>query len=155
MTERLAKKVERVGKELLQLLARSSTMSVVGTCLNYCLHRANDASFTEGLVSPARQLSFLLGVLVSTPEPDKPEHFDETLWARARELLNSAFAAYQEIFWPDREELGNLTDEWKRTREVVMPAFLHYFNSGILANPEQIKERIELSIVPFDEVIRS
>src|SRR5690349_1853753 len=155
MSEPLAEKIERVAEELRQLLARNSTASVVGTCLNYCLHRANDASFSEGLVSPARQLSFLLGVLVSTTEPERPEHCDETQWARARELLNNAFAAYQEIFWPDREQIASLTDEWKRTREVVMPAFLHYFNSGILANPEQIKERIALSIAPFDEVIRS
>lgn len=155
MPRAIAEKVERVVAELRRLLARSSTLSVVGTCLNYCIHRANDPSFNEGLVSPARQLSFLLGLLVSTPEPKEPEPFDDARWAQTRELLNEAFGSYQEIFWPDAAEIGQLTDEWKRTRQVAMPAFLHYFNSGILANPEQIKERIELQIDPFDDAIRA
>ncbi len=155
VSEPLAKRVERVVQELTQLLGGSSTASVVGTCITYCLHRANDASFTEGLVSPARQLSFLLGLLVSTPEPDNPRHFDEGQWGRCRELLNEPFAAYQEIFWPDAHEIGKLTHEWKRTRDVAMPAFLHYFNSGILANTDQITQRIKLSVVPFDDSLKS
>jgi len=51
-----------------------------------------------------------------------------------------------------RKQLGNLSPEWYqvKVREVSMPAFLHYFNTGLLASVQQIEERITTYLVPFD-----
>ena len=50
-----------------------------------------------------------------------------------------------------RKNLAGLSDEWKHIREVAMPAFLHYFNTGLIANPEQVRARITAYLIPFDE----
>lgn len=101
-------------------------------------------------MSPARQGDVLLTLLLSTIEPANPKPYEPADWKRTTELLNDAFGSYQELFWPDAEELHDLSDEWKHVREVAMPAFLHYFNTGLIANPEQVRARIIFYLVPFD-----
>ncbi len=102
---------------------------------------------------PARQDDVLLTQLLSTFEPGNPKPYTTGDWKKTTELLNEAFGSYRELFWPDAEELHDLSDEWKHIREVAMPAFLHYFNTGLIANPEQVRARIVSYLIPFDKAL--
>jgi hypothetical protein len=139
---------------LRSLLANHATRDVVAVYLDLCMRRANDLEFHGELVSPAQQGDVLLTLLLSTVEPVKPRPYEAKDWQRTTELLNEAFVAYQGLFWPDAAESGGLSEEWKHVREVAMPAFLHYFNTGLIANPEQVRARITAYLSPFDEALR-
>ncbi|HEV2689556.1 MAG TPA: hypothetical protein VGV35_13425, partial [Bryobacteraceae bacterium] len=88
--------------ELHQLLSRCSTYSVAGWCFAYLItgqqHKANTP-----LDSPDRQISFLLGVLLSSSEPENPIDFDADTWEQARLLLNEIFSAYMQLYIPQEE----------------------------------------------------
>lgn len=102
------------------------------------------------LVSPTRQVFFLLGLMLTTAEPENPTEFGPYEWEQSVRLLNAIVNTYSLMFWPTPEELPALTDAWRETREVAMSAFLHYFNTTILATVEQCRERIQEYLVPFD-----
>jgi hypothetical protein len=70
-------------------------------------------------------------------------------------MLDSLFSAYVSLYMPSKEELGTLAPEWHRVREVSMLAFLHYFNTGLLASVQQVVERIRIYLVPFDAELSS
>ena len=91
---------------LRSLLANHSTRDVVAVFLDLCMRRANDLDFQGDLVSPAQQGDVLLTLLLSTIEPAKSRPYEPKDWQRTTELLNEAFGVYQELFWPDAEELG-------------------------------------------------
>ncbi len=105
------------------------------------------------LVSPAKQCFYLLGIMLTTPEPVNPRNLDERAVKQLIALLNNIFDAYAWMFWPSKEEKDNLTQEWYRCREVAMPTFLHYFNTSLIASVEQIKQRVIEYIQPFDDVL--
>jgi hypothetical protein len=135
---------------LRSLLAGTRTSSVVGFCLTYHLRRANDPEFDGGLSSPARQIAFLLGLLLSTPEPANPRKFQESDWTRSLDLLNQIFGAYQAAMWPDPKDIPQLSDEWRRVREVAGQALIYYHNTGLMATVEQLRTRTRDYVVPFD-----
>src|SRR6185369_2736272 len=85
----------------------------------------------------------------STQEPESPEPYLQTDWKKTADLLNIAFGAYLDLFWPNDEEVDDLSQEWKRVREVAMPAFIQYFNTGLIANPDQVRARILNYLGPF------
>ncbi|MDO7846281.1 SEC-C domain-containing protein [Hymenobacter sp. M29] len=101
-----------------------------------------------GLESPARQRAFLLGLLLATEEPAEPRDFGFAEWSECVTLLNSAFGIYEGLFLPDQP--GEQSEDWWRAREVAGPVFMHYFNTSLIANIEQIKERIRAYCTPFD-----
>lgn len=136
--------------ELRNLLSNCSTQSVAGSCFSYNLKIAHADESEKRLTSPAKQIPFLLGVLLSSPEPTQPYDFGKVEWERAKSILERLFSAYMLLYMPTEEQLGNLAPEWYRVREVSMLAFLHYFNSGLMASTEQISERIKVYLVPFD-----
>ena len=114
------------------------------------MQRANDQDYSGNLFAPAKQISFLLGLFFSTPEPKNPRDRSEDDWAIFVSLLNEAFIAYQDLFWPSKQDLASLSDEWKRTRQVAMPTFMHYFSTDLLATVDQVVSRIETYLAPFD-----
>jgi len=144
--------------ELRGLLANCSTYSVAGWCLAYHMHTAHSNDSKGRLASPAKQIPFLLGVLLSRPEPTQSSDFGKAEWEQAKSILERLFSAYIRLYMPTRKQLGNLSPEWYQVqvqvqvqvREVSMPAFLHYFNTGLLASVQQIEERITTYLVPFD-----
>jgi hypothetical protein len=140
-------------EELRTLLGLSRSVDVVSCYLHLCMKRANETGFDGPLIFPARQGDVLLSVLASTPEPAAPRAFDEAAWNRATDLLNDAFNSYVAQFWPTEGELGAQSEEWKRVREVAMPTFMNYFNTGLLADPEQVVARIARYVVPFDSAL--
>jgi hypothetical protein len=101
------------------------------------------------LSSEFKQLFFILGLMLSTPEPENPKSFSKANWERAKQLLEEIFGLYAFMFWPTDDEAP--TNEWRDVREVAMPAFLHYFNNALLASKEQIGERVKNYLSPFDE----
>lgn len=136
--------------ELRSLLRERSTSSVAGWCFSYFM-KTSHGEETEGrLASPAKQIPFFLGVLLSEPEPENPTEFGEADWQRAKSILDRLFSAYISLYMPSDEQLGNLAPEWHRSREVAMLAFLHYFNTGLMASVPQVVERIKTYLVPFD-----
>ena len=58
------------------------------------------------------------------------------------------------MYFPSKEELPNLSEQWWDVRGVAMPAFLHHFNTGILSSVEQVAERVRRYVSPFDERLK-
>ncbi len=141
-------------KSLRELLAGKSTESVAGWCFSFLLWTTHNEDKGRRLTSPAKQIPLLLGVLLSTAEPAQPADFSSDDWDQAKALLESLFSAYMHLYAPADGDLGRLAPEWHRTREVSMLAFLHYFSSGLLASGEQIVDRINTCLVPFDRELK-
>jgi Predicted metal-binding protein related to the C-terminal domain of SecA len=140
--------LEEAVTELRNLLIRCSTRSVVRSCLRQLAHGQGQV-----LLSPARQISFLLSVLLGLPEPQDPLDLDEGNWERVKALLNRMSSAYLTHYIPAEDEGPCVTPEWRRVREVAMGAFFHYFNSDLLASVGQIEHRIATYLAPFDNTI--
>ncbi|HST61368.1 MAG TPA: hypothetical protein VLK84_21870 [Longimicrobium sp.] len=150
MSESTVEHITNAVKELRSILASRSTATVVQMYTGFAVRRANDYDFRTELGSPARQFEFLLSLLLSTPEPHHPRELAKVDWERMMRLLNIAFESYAELFFPSGEELEHATPEWRRVRDVAMPTFLHYFNTGLIASSTQVTSRIEKYVVPFD-----
>src|SRR5262249_23017935 len=91
------------------------------------------------------------GILLESKEPEAPRDFSEEDWNKAELLLHEAISAYLPLYFPSKEEIGSLSQEWYKIREVAMAAFLHFFNTGLLASAEQVADRIRRYLTPFDE----
>lgn len=154
VTAEISSKIEKAVDALRELLRTASTPEAVGACLANNFFTANDPEFKSPLSSPARQISFFLDLLVSTPEPAAPVPFTSDSWGRAADLLNEAFAGYFELYFPAEGKLSQQTEEWKRIHGVAMQAFLHYWNTGVLATIEQVRTRIQTYLVPFDRKLQ-
>lgn len=138
--ERLVKETEAIRAEVAAL----STGDVVRTCALYLL-RTHSSETDARLTSPHRQVMFLLGLLLATPEPPQPRQFGG--WRDLREWLNSVFDAYLDMYYVDWEARS---EDWKAAKEVAAPVFLHYFNQGRLVSPAQHASLFEQLLVPFD-----
>lgn len=150
---RAADRVTAAVADIKRLIRDAPTEDVVGQCIKDNLAAANSEEPEHHLSSPAKQQAFLLTLLLATPPPLIRRRLTEADWERLYEQLQEAFMAYMEIFWPTAEEVGSLSAPWLRAREVALPAFLHYFNTGLLAHVEQVKNRIQRYVVPFDAVL--
>ncbi len=146
----LEQEIESGLTELRGLLGACSTYSVAGWCFSYHMRTAHSADSSDRLSSPAKQIPFLLAVLLSGQEPESPVDFGKDEWERAKSILDRLFSAYMSLYMPSKEELGTLAPEWHRVREVSMLAFLHYFNTGLMASVHQVVERVRIYLVPFD-----
>ncbi len=118
------------------------------------MKRSHEGSEEDDLLSPLRQMYFLLGLMLSTPEPERPTEFGSHEWERSVGLLNSIFTSYNRMYFPKEEELPSLSEQWWDVREIAMPAFLHHFNTGLLASVEQVAERVRRYILPFDDRLK-
>src|SRR4051794_35801072 len=55
-------------------------------------------------------------------------------------------------YFPTKDELPRTGDqEWRKPRDVAMPAFLHYFTAAELASREQLIWKVTETLVPFDD----
>jgi hypothetical protein len=94
MRERERKQLLSDVEELRRLLADYSTETIVGACTAYWLKRGSIDDVFQDLGSPAKQWSFLLGLMLTSPEPAEPKKFAERTFERGQELLNKIFLAY-------------------------------------------------------------
>ena len=110
-----------------------------------------DIAHESQLFSPYRQLAFVIGIALTTPEPDAPEPWDPERWERICQNLNSLYASYIQHFM--EPVLRAPPDARGRVShyELAEEAFGHYFNTGCLSTPEQVVERVRSTCVPFDE----
>jgi len=83
MREREHKQLLSDVEELRQLLADYSTETIVGACTTYWLKRGATDEVFQDLISPAKQWSFLLGLMLTSPEPYESKKFARHTLARA------------------------------------------------------------------------
>lgn len=142
--------------ELRELLASFSTEAVAGSCAMHVFTRlGSDKEKPAELSSEFKQLLFLLGLMLTTPEPEQPKTFEDGVWKKVKQLLEDIFNYYAFMFWPTSKELSNVNAQWTKVRQVAMPAFLDYFNTALLASKEQIADRVINYLSPFDDYLRS
>ena len=103
-----------------------------------------------GLLSPAKQILYLMGILVESPEPLKSREFGDEDMVPATEALESAFNAYRRLYSPSEGSLAQHSERSRRARQVAMGAFASYFNQTLLITPEQSSERIKFYLTNFD-----
>jgi hypothetical protein len=134
------------------LLRLVSTMPLRSSILSWSINhlRQTRGDGSSRLTSPARQIAFLLALLLSTPEPDDPIEVDEACVRKVNALLNRIFFAYAEMFLAGVKEEDSA---WNEAAEIAMPAFLHYFNQGSLATVNQVRQTIVGHFTPFDDAL--
>lgn len=135
-------------------LSVCSTRSVLAVVLAFHRRRAADLEYDGGLTSPARQIAFLLGILLSTPEPEDARDFSARgEWDRCVALLDEIFDHYRALMWPTEEELKAINARWRTVRTVAGQALLHFHNTGLMASVNQVADRVEAYLGPFDSAI--
>jgi len=154
MKELLHKKLLSYTEKLRTSLSNCSTETIVGMCSSYFLKFPENRDEEDSLLAPTKQLFFMLGIMLTTPEPTCPKDFGDDGWNDSKDLLNRIFSTYAWMYWPTKDELPNLTNEWKQLRQVAMPAFLHYFSTSLMASVEQLRERIRRYVTPFDSELK-
>lgn len=104
------------------------------------------------LSSPLRQLYYLAGLNVSSdPAGGHDIRYTPEKWNKIVVLLNEIEKEYEKLFFPTKPE--DITDEWKRVRQVAMPSFLSYFNQGPLNYEEQVVNWVRDLFTQFDKLI--
>lgn len=139
--------------ELENLLAACRTEDILSTlAVELRNHVFPGNEKRKRLISPAKQVMYAIGLLQKRPEPAEAIRIESTELERIISLLNSIFGAYAKSYFPkDGEEVN---DAWRQVREVAMPTFIHYFNTAIMASVEQIVDRIERELLPFEAFVR-
>jgi hypothetical protein len=153
MRDELHNQLLRNTEELRGLVGRCSTEEVVGMCATHHLPGRVTGKRPSGLLSPGRQPLFLLGLMLTTPEPQKPMAFGRDKWQRSIRLLNDIFLSYTR-YMPKADEQRDVSREKWRAPELAISAFLDYFNNPILAQPEQVSQRVKAYLSPFDAELR-
>ena len=142
---------DAIGERIRQIrgtVSECSTESVVGWCM---AKHALGVFSKPDLTSPAKQIHFLLGVLVESSEPSGAREFDADDWRSIIEPLESLFSAYLESYYPDERPLRKPSEQWFQLRAATSTAYATYFNQSLLASVEQIADRIRTYITPYDD----
>jgi len=151
MDEKLHNHILTLTKQLVDLVKDCASEDVLGMIATHCISTRREIDKKNPLASPSRQVQFLTGLLLSTSEPENPKDFTKSDWERSINILNELFSSYALMYWPSEEEYPQITDEWRESRQIAMPAFLHYFNTGILATIEQVVKRVTDYLFPFSQ----
>ena len=133
-------------------LAASTILGTAAMFIRKHMTRDNDSA---ELMAPARQSFFMLELAFSTSEPASPETTDEKIVESLVDSLNSIFNAYALMYFPEKDEVGHLPDEWHDCRSVIMPYFLTYFTQSTLASVEQVERRIARYSEPFSAMVEA
>ena len=151
-TDTLNEIVTRDLSHLVKIVSTHSTYSLVGWCFSYNYFSDNAEPETK-LHSPLKQMSFLMGVMCSTPEPATFDELTHEGWNSLIGLLNQLFNHYWLLYLPNQgDDRSALPEDWWKVREVSLQAFFNYFNSGLLASVEQVTERVKRYLFPFNEI---
>lgn len=148
--ERLAETISKNISLIRAVVGKCSTESVVRRCMD----KHHEGYFSNAdLSSPAKQISFLLGVLIESTEPSEPQEFGDEEWQAVVRPLGELFSAYNDLYSPTKGSLADQSDHWNQVRRVSMVAFLNFFNQTLMATVEQITDQIRAYLVPFDTQI--
>ena len=149
-TERLEEKIRENISLIRDVVGSCSTESVVG----WCMAKHYVGYFTKpDLLSPAKQISFLLGILLESSEPSEPREFRDEEWQVVVRSLGELFSAYEELYLPTEGSLAEQSDHWNHVRQVSKVAFLNHFHQTLMATVEQLEDQIRAYLVPFDAQI--
>lgn len=147
---------KNITKELISLkrkIKRYSTFSIICRCHATVLVSSNTDNKTK-LHSPAKQLSFLIGLMLSTNEPLKPKHLDESKWNDLLNILNKLFNNYWLLYCPEQNtKREDLLKEWLGSRQIALYTFFNDYNTDSFESVEQLKDRILRYLVPFEEIV--
>ncbi|MBO0931853.1 YecA family protein [Fibrella aquatilis] len=146
----LHKDLERDINQLISFLATRSTRSIVSSCATMFYLDKDEEIDAKTLAAKVKQIPYLLGLMLTTTEPKHAVEFSQQDWRKAKKLLESIVFAYGKMFFPTKEEIGQLSSQWHKVREVAMPVFLQYFTAGLYASVEQVSNRIQHYLTPFD-----
>lgn len=153
MEEKLHSELIKKIEELKALVKVFSTSSLLNTVAMGLRKQSFPDQENSRLVSPAKQCFYLMGIMQQAAEPSEPQTLDAKSTSKLIAILNEIFQVYALIFWPSEKEKDDLSEEWHRCREVAMPAFLHYFNTSLMASVEQVTNRINEGLLRFDQEI--
>ena len=146
---------ELVGKteEIRGLVAKMSTYHLVMNVAIRLLFQRDRENAEPKLSSPVRQCQFLMGLMLSQDEPNESAEHTKDDWLRICTLLEDTFRLYGVMYFESWEaEYGTSLPSHDAT-EVAMPAFLHYFCTGLLATTRQLADRIRRELLPLDAEI--
>ena len=142
----MVQRIEQDIAEIQALILDCSTESVVQRC------RLEERFPHPDLPAPAKQIAFLVGLLLATHEPASGRDFTDRDWENVCRSLRRLFQAYTESYRPEARFQAPSISQLKR-REIASLAFMDYFFKGVLATVEQIREQIRAYAVPFDGVL--
>jgi len=143
-------------KELKDLVSTYDTDWFLGDLSGLMKSIANGSAQDQlgQLSSPLRQLYFLGGLLITSDSQKGTDiRFTEEKWKEIVRLLNEIELEYDKLFFPKPDE--EITEEWKKVRQVAMPSFLSYFNQGPLNYEEQTINWIRDLYSQLDDIIKS
>ncbi len=135
--------------EILSLLSRASTVEICGYLAALWMKQGKEVASDTKLSSPQRQTFYLLGLAMTTPEPEVEEPLPSEAWQRILTLLNAVTDGYMRANMKS-VALGNID---KKKGFVAGAAFLQRFMSGRLAVAEQMERLVREIHVPFDDRI--
>ncbi|PFF75825.1 hypothetical protein CN341_19705 [Bacillus cereus] len=141
---------------LISLVKKVDTLNVIGMIsVEFTMNRPGDSVFEiTDLISPFKQYLYLCSLLLSNeyePSEEQEENFEE-LYKEIKKLLNEVTNLYALIFFPEDDE--EISDEWRKHRELTMPVFMNYFNIHSLVYEEQIIERIQGWSLPYNTAVQ-
>lgn len=140
----LLKKIEELKKLIEQINLEN--------LINFVNMRQHD--FNHGrskvLSSPFQQGTYLLGLASSQEEPRNPIDFSKDIDQKICNLLNRIFNLYAlNYFDVDKNDEND-----KKTKVVVMSAFIHYFFTGKTLDSHQIKEWILFWFKDYSQIVK-
>ena len=87
--EECVRQIDKSVALLRQLVRGCSTISVTSQCLTFHLLKGNGGDLESRLSSPAKQLSFLLGILLESTESTNPKELSKAGWEQAEHIASS------------------------------------------------------------------
>ena len=140
-------------EELRSLLRSLSTDSVILRIVDTIGAVSGKPPF-DILNSPVKQCYYLLGLLMSTPEPNSTHDIEDEDWQKCIGFLQAIYNFYGTMFFPEDGDFKTKSEEWKRNREVVMPVFLNHHNTTrTFASVEQKIASITGIFVIYDGIL--
>jgi hypothetical protein len=106
-----------------------------------------------GLQSPVRQMFFLLGLALTTPEPAAHGWTDDDL-REAHRLLDRIYHTYVEIGIASLSAAAGTEEELELRWHVAGPTLVNHFFTAVIASTEQVFEAVRQNLVPFDAELR-
>lgn len=147
--------LESKSQELKNLIATYDTQWLLGD-LAFMMHAGKEKAQDQlgQLSSPMRQLYYVAGLNISSdPTNGIDIRYTPEKWNQIVMLLNEIELEYYKLFFPSTPE--EVTDDWKKVREVAMPSFLSYFNQGPLNYEEQVINWTRDLFTPLDDIIEN
>lgn len=147
--------LETKSKELKEIMSNFESQWLLGN-LSALIHAGKDKANDQlgKLSSPQRQLNYLAGLNITSDQiRGINTNYNMKIWEQIVILLNEIELEYQRLFFPNAPE--EVTEDWKRVRQVAMPSFLSYFNQGALNYEEQVINWITDLFAPIDVLIEA